>query len=281
MNQKKKLNYGYYAALVVGLVALLVLVGVYTTNQALQKEEQYVDLNGTKDETGEIADVDSKAAEAKNSDAKSEQANAKDDVVSIDDNALTADADSKDTEKIGSSDLAKAEIAKEQEIGKEEETVKEDTKETLNANANAKNAATKGFTKNSKLSWPVTGSVILPYSMDTTVYYKTLDTYKCNPGMLITAEVGTPVYAAYAGTVTKIEQSAEYGTLIHMDLGNGYEAQYGQLADVSVSEGQTVAAGAAIGNVAKPTDMYQLEGANLFFSLSEEGQMVDPEKFLP
>ena len=202
-------------------------------------------------------------------------------MVSIDDNALTADADSKDTEKIGSSDLAKAEIAKEQETGKEEETVKEDTKETLNANANAKDAAAKGFTKNSKLSWPVTGSVILPYSMDTTVYYKTLDTYKCNPGMLITAEVGTPVYAAYAGTVTKIEQSAEYGTLIHMDLGNGYEAQYGQLADVSVSEGQTVAAGAAIGNVAKPTDMYQLEGANLFFSLSEEGQMVDPEKFLP
>ena len=66
MNQKKKLNYGYYAALVVGLVALLVLVGVYTTNQALQKEEQYVDLNGTKDETDEIADADSKAAEAKN-----------------------------------------------------------------------------------------------------------------------------------------------------------------------------------------------------------------------
>ena len=88
MNQKKKLNYGYYAALVVGLVALLVLVGVYTTNQALQKEEQYVDLNGTKDETDEIADADSKAAEAKNSDAESEQAAAKDDVVSIDDNAL-------------------------------------------------------------------------------------------------------------------------------------------------------------------------------------------------
>ncbi len=276
MNQKKKLNYGYYAALVVGLVALLVLVGVYTTNQALQKEDQYVDLNGTKDETGEVSDVDSKAAEAKNSDAVSEEAKAKDDVVSIDDNALTADADSKDTEKIGSSDLAKAETTKEQETAKAEET-----KETLNANANAKDAAATGFTKNSKLSWPVTGSVILPYSMDTTVYYKTLDTYKCNPGMLITAEVGTPVYAAYAGTVTKIEQSAEYGTLVHMDLGNGYEAQYGQLADVSVKEGQTVAAGAAIGSVAKPTDMYQLEGANLFFSLSEEGQTVNPEKFLP
>ena len=276
MNQKKKLNYGYYAVLVVGLVALLVLVGVYTTNQALQKEEQYVDLNGTKDETGEVADVDSKAAEAKNSDAASEEATAKDDVVSIDDKALTADADSKDTEKIGSSDLAKAETTKEQETAKAD-----DTKETLNANANAKDASATGFTKNSKLSWPVTGSVVLPYSMDTTVYYKTLDTYKCNPGMLITAEVGTPVYAAYAGTVTKIEQSAEYGTLVHMDLGNGYEAQYGQLADVSVSEGQTVAAGAAIGSVAKPTDMYQLEGANLFFSLSEEGQTVNPEKFLP
>ena len=34
------------------------------------------------------------------------------------------------------------------------------------------------FNKNSKLIWPVEGSIIMPYDVKNTVYYATLDLYK-------------------------------------------------------------------------------------------------------
>ena len=46
------------------------------------------------------------------------------------------------------------------------------------------------------LSWPVEGEVILPFSMDRSVYFKTLAQYQYNPAMLIGAEEGTEVFAA-------------------------------------------------------------------------------------
>ena len=36
-----------------------------------------------------------------------------------------------------------------------------------------------------KLTWPVMGNIILPYSMDATVYYTTLDQYACNDGIFL------------------------------------------------------------------------------------------------
>ena len=46
-----------------------------------------------------------------------------------------------------------------------------------------------------KLSWPITGNVILPYSTDETVYFETLDQYRTNPGILIEAKEGASVKA--------------------------------------------------------------------------------------
>lgn len=49
------------------------------------------------------------------------------------------------------------------------------------------------FTDTDKLSWPVTGNIVLGYSMDTTTYFPTLDQYKVNPANVIQSEVSTPV----------------------------------------------------------------------------------------
>ncbi len=41
----------------------------------------------------------------------------------------------------------------------------------------------------------VKGNVLLDYSMDQTIYFPTLDQYKCNPGLVIQSDVSTPVGA--------------------------------------------------------------------------------------
>lgn len=289
MNHKnhKKINYGYYAALVVGIMALLVLVGVYTTTQNLSKDEQFVDLNGDKDslasDTGEdeTAQVGAKVADASGEKSDSSFSD------NASDSSQLANADSSDTDDIGKADLVKADITTAEAATTEADdsasnasgdadTAKETNQDTEETSA----SMAGGFTKKSSMSWPVQGNVILPYSMDTTVYYKTLDTYKCNPGMLISAKKGTAVYSAYAGTVLSVDRTSEHGNMVTVDMGNGYHAIYGQLADVSVADGQMIDAGEALGTVAKATSMYSLEGNHLYFAMTKDDIPVNPEAFL-
>lgn len=135
------------------------------------------------------------------------------------------------------------------------------------------------FTEDSVISWPVEGTILLDYSMDETTYFSTLNVYKCNPAVLIKAEEDEPVHAAYAGTVKDIFTSAETGDTIVVDMGNGYEATYGQLKDISVSKGDTVQKGEQIGNICEPTKYYRNEGTNLYFGMTKDDQPVDPAMY--
>ena len=65
--------------------------------------------------------------------------------------------------------------------------------------------------------------------MDQTIYFSTLDQYKYNPALIIGGEVGTEVTASARGIVKSVEVNAQTGNTVTMDLGNGYEAVYGQL----------------------------------------------------
>jgi len=60
------------------------------------------------------------------------------------------------------------------------------------------------------------------------------------------------------------------------DLGNGYELTYGQLTDITLAEGDAVSAGDIVGKVAKPTIYYSVEGSNVYFKLTKDGQPVNP-----
>lgn len=62
-----------------------------------------------------------------------------------------------------------------------------------------------------------------------------------------------------------------------MDLGNGYQATYGQLKDITVEPGQTVESGTILGYVSDPTKYYVKEGANLYFSMTKDGQPHRPD----
>lgn len=136
------------------------------------------------------------------------------------------------------------------------------------------------FDDTQKMSWPVQGTILLDYSMDTTTYYKTLDQYKCNPGVLIATESNTPVNAAFEGTVASITNDAALGTVLTIDMGNGYQAIYGQLKDVAVSVGDSVAAGELLGSVAQPTKYFIEEGTHLYFQMTKDGQPIDPKPYM-
>jgi cytoskeletal protein RodZ len=58
------------------------------------------------------------------------------------------------------------------------------------------------------MTWPVRGDVILNYSMDSSVYFATLDQYRYNPAILIGAEEGDNVSSCARGRVTEIGECA-------------------------------------------------------------------------
>ena len=60
--------------------------------------------------------------------------------------------------------------------------------------------------------------------MDQTTYFPTLDQYKLSPAIAVGAVEGAPVVAAVNGKVYSIEQNAQTGTTLTMELGNGYQA---------------------------------------------------------
>ena len=136
------------------------------------------------------------------------------------------------------------------------------------------------FSEEDVLSWPVDGNVLIPFNMEQTVYFATLDQYKYNPAVIIAGDVGEEVWAATDGKVTSIREDAQTGTTVTVDLGDGYEAVYGQLGELHVKEGDRIDEGVLIGYLGEPTKYYSVEGCNLYFQLLKDGEAVDPLHYL-
>ena len=132
------------------------------------------------------------------------------------------------------------------------------------------------FDQKKGLLWPVIGDVILNYSMNEGVYFKTLGQYKCNPAILISAKKNTPVYAAADGVIEKVEKNDETGLTITSSIGDDFQVIYGQLKKAAVKEGDQITEGQEIGKLAKPSNCYVMEGEHLFLEVLEDGKPVDP-----
>ena len=153
--------------------------------------------------------------------------------------------------------------------------------EALAASANiAVQESQLSFGESSKLAWPIAGNVLLNYSMDKTIYFPTLQQYKYNPSIVISAAEGTGVACAADGIVESVYEDAQTGQTVVMRLGGGYELTYGQLQEVTVEEGDYVETGAVIGHVAEPTKYYSVEGSNVYFKLTKDGEAVNPLDYL-
>lgn len=156
-----------------------------------------------------------------------------------------------------------------------------DSEETQDVSAAALTLPEVNFSEDTLMEWPVNGNILLDYSMDQTIYYPTLDQYRLSSAIAVQAVEGAPVMAAVNGTVYSIEQDVKTGTTLTMELGNGYQAVYGQLTDLSVSEGDTIKKGTIIGYVGQPTKYYSAEGTNLYFAMKKDGKPIDPIAYLP
>ena len=172
-------------------------------------------------------------------------------------------------EKAENAEVAQEEIAERET----EETEKEETVQT------AGEAQGLHFAPEEGLLWPLQGTVIMDYSMDATTYFATLDQYKYNPAIIIAGDVNSKVYSAAKGKVKSIENNEETGCTMTVDLGDGYEAVYGQLKELNAAVGDYVEAGHVIGYVNEPTKYFSVEGSNLYFELKKDGEPIDPVVF--
>ena len=77
-----------------------------------------------------------------------------------------------------------------------------------------------------------------------------------------------------------IDVTAETGTTVNIDIGNGYELFYGQLKEDPVQVGQAVEAKTVLGYVSQPTKYYSVEGANVYFEMRKDGQPINPVEFM-
>ena len=157
-----------------------------------------------------------------------------------------------------------------------EEVLAETDTEVAETTTEAVTAVNPAFAEGERLVWPVTGNVLIPYSMDKTVYFFTLQQYKYNPAMIVAAAEGDSISAVMSGTVTEVFYDEEIGNGVRVDIGKGYEVTYGQLANISVEEGSHVEKGEVLGTVAAPTKYYSVEGTNAYFALTLDEVAVDP-----
>ena len=141
-------------------------------------------------------------------------------------------------------------------------------------------ASSLNFTENSRMAWPVQGNILLDYSMDSTIYFPTLDQYKCNPGVVIQGEVSAPVKAPADGKVTAVGSNEEIGNYVVMDLGNEYSVTCGQLKEVQAEAGDYLEKGQILGYVAEPTKYYCVEGSSVYVELTHQGTPQDPVDFM-
>lgn len=256
MNQRQrpKKKRGATAAAVLCFVAAIAIVGTYTFKdyRETQREEKLAEAEEAKNLTKEEDDDDSKetSTDAKNIVINTREKTDKD----KDDMKNTQNQEPEEDSKSSSSPYG--------------------------VRTAAAPAEAASFDSNSKLLWPVNGAVILGYSMDKTVYFSTLDQYKYNPAVIISGAEGDQVICGAPGIVKSIDVTAETGTTVNIDIGNGYELFYGQLKEVPVKVGDSVEAKTVIGYVSQPTKYYSVEGCNVYFEMRKDGQPIDPVEYL-
>lgn len=274
---------GFLIALCLCMLSISGIFGVYQYRKSASSEPQ----KEVPKQSAQVAEQEEPEREAANSRGTVAQADTKE----KEEEQAKIDTE-EDIYKIGEAELAKAkeqeeetpseeESAGEETEAKENETEENETEEEEVEETGAEVQSDRlSFSESSRILWPVNGDVILDYSMDKSIYFSTLNQYKYHPAIVISAPVGSEVQCVARGKVSKISVDEETGTTMYMDLGDGYEAVYGQLKEVAVEEGDMVEQGRLLGYVSEPTKYYTLEGSNLYFQLLKKNKPVDPKGFI-
>lgn len=248
-------RYQYVVAATCLLLSAMGVVGLYTTNQAKEKDE--LAKNNQIVEESEQIILDSGLSDA---DTDKEYLGEENKLAGVDENVeIDEDLDA----PIEQDEVAQQEpIEQEAPVG----TIKQ---EALH------------FNPENGVVWPIEGSVLLDYSMDSTIFFPTLQQYQYNPAMVLSGKVNDKVYFVARGKITSIETNEVTGCTVTQDIGDGYTAIYGQLKELNFEVGDMVESGQVVGYVSEPTKYYSVEGSNVYFQVLKNGLPVDPEDILP
>ena len=107
--------------------------------------------------------------------------------------------------------------------------------------------------------------------------HPTLGVNKFHNGVDFAANSGTPIMAAYDGTVVGATYNSSMGNYVMIDHGDGLYTIYMHASQLYVSSGQTVSKGetiAAVGSTGRST------GPHLHFSVRLNGEYVNPWNYL-
>ncbi len=285
---------GLYIAIGTGVLAFVGLMVIYNYNTYKSEfgvDKQAVDLNTpeiteqeakTKVENPDVTETNSGDAVAGNTDAQTEEntvAQTNENTAAQSEGSSTAQTEENSVAQTEGNTVAQAD---EKSGAQTEGNSTEQDKKTAETGSDGVIVNADGvvvansYSEGTALVWPVEGKVILPFSMDTTVYFKTLRSYRVNPGILIASKEGENVLAAFEGVVESVKEDKEHGTTVTVIMGNGFKAIYGQLMNVTVAEGDTIATAQNIGEVAQPSSYYTEEGPHIFFELLKNGVPINP-----
>lgn len=132
-----------------------------------------------------------------------------------------------------------------------------------------------------KTASPVSGETVAGYAMDVLSYNETTRDWRVHNGVDIAAETGTVVCAAADGTVYTVYEDETMGTTVVIRHADGYVTKYASLDKaVSVTPGQTVTVGQAIGTVGQSALLETAIGEHVHFSVTRDGVTIDPADFL-
>ncbi len=171
-----------------------------------------------------------------------------------------------------------ADVVKEKAVDENEETNTNivDSRDNSAADGNNSDSST-----DTEYIVPITGDIIMDFSMDMPIYQKTLDQYMTHSGLDIAAPVGTAVNACAGGTVTRIEEDDKLGIIVEINHGNDTLSVYGNLAKKGLIElGEIVSKGDPIGQVGQ-TSLFEFEEEeHLHFEMRKSGEPTDPRDYI-
>jgi len=96
-------------------------------------------------------------------------------------------------------------------------------------------------------------------------------------GIDLSAPAGTSVTATADGVVAFADRSGDFGRLVIIDHGFGWQTRYAHLKRIKVKEGKKVARGDVIGTIGKSGNA---TGSHLHYEVRRDGRAVDPRPYL-
>jgi murein DD-endopeptidase MepM/ murein hydrolase activator NlpD len=96
-------------------------------------------------------------------------------------------------------------------------------------------------------------------------------------GIDFRGEMGEPIHATAAGTVSIAGLSGGYGKMVEIEHGNGLATRYGHLSEIDVSVGDAVRIGQVIGKLGSTG---RSTGPHVHYETRVDGEPVNPQKFL-